>query len=170
MTGNLEQVLGGSFDPSTVPESEFTPLPAGDYIVQIIGAVIDDTKSGGKMLKFEYQVMTGPHADRKIFDRLNIVNDNETAVKIAYQSLAKITNAVGLVVAKDTMEYVGKRMVVSLDIEPGKGTYVDKTGQERAKSDQNKIKAYSALNGGVTTTQTNQPSQEKPAAKMPWAK
>jgi hypothetical protein len=83
----------GHFDPSSVPPDEYTPIPAGEYLVQIVASDIKPNKSSeGRHIEFQLEVMEGPHAGRKIWDRLHHENQNETARKIAQQKLAQMVN------------------------------------------------------------------------------
>lgn len=183
MTGNLSQILGGGFDPSSVPSDEYTPIPDGDYVVAITNAEIKDTSSGGKMLVLDMEIQGGKHANRKVIERLNIVNSNETAVKIALRRLADISDSIGLKSLTDTEELIGKRLIAKISIEKGKGTYVDKYGEIKERTDQNVIKKYSPVLGSTPTQPTTpranpllsaQESEEipfeAPITERPWAK
>lgn len=75
-----------TFDPNAVPEDDrtFDPIPAGDYQMQVIESELRDTKDGnGQMLVLTMEVMSGPSAGRKLWDRLNIRNQNADAQRIA---------------------------------------------------------------------------------------
>jgi len=67
--------LGNTFDANTVePNTPFQPLPPGRYPVQIVASELRPTKDGmGQMLWLEMDVLEGPFAGRKLFDRLNLV-------------------------------------------------------------------------------------------------
>lgn len=144
---NLTQILGGSFDASTVEmDNKYELLPEGEYLCIIEDTEMRDTaKIGGKMLVVSMSVLTGPNEGAKLTDRLNLVNDNDTAVKIAYQTLAKICNAAGKPVIKDTEELHNARVYVKVAIEKGRGTYVGKDGIEKPRGDQNVIKGYRSV-------------------------
>ena len=70
--------LGTTFDASSVePTVSFEVLPPGKYLVQIVNSEMRPTKDGlGRYLHIELDVLDGPHAGRKLFDRLNLVNGN----------------------------------------------------------------------------------------------
>lgn len=95
----------GNFDASQVePKRDFVALPAGIYDVTIIDANWKTTKAGtGKMLVLEFEVLTGDKKGRKIFTRLNLDNQNATAVQIAQSELSSICRAIN--VLKPTSEY-----------------------------------------------------------------
>lgn len=67
-------------------------LAPGWYVVRIFKEEFKDTKTGGKMLVFDYQTDSGS----TIKDRLNIVNNSEAAVKIAKAALGKIAQSIGI--------------------------------------------------------------------------
>lgn len=98
--------------PETTPISR-GPLPEGDYDVEIDDTEEKETKSGtGRYLQVTFKVISGPHADRKIWARLNLANSSEKAVEIARMDLAAICRAVGLVQPKTITQFIGRRLIV----------------------------------------------------------
>ena len=87
-----------AFDARTVdPATELGALPSGEYIVAITDSAMESTKAGdGQFLKLVFSVLDGPHKGAKVFDRLNLVNRNQTAVEIAQRALSAICHAVGV--------------------------------------------------------------------------
>jgi len=77
------------FDAQTVePNDSFDPVPNGDYLCIITTSEMKPTKAGdGAYLELELQVIEGPYQGRKLWDRLNLNNANETTVKIAKGTL-----------------------------------------------------------------------------------
>ncbi len=64
-------------------------LPPGDYQAVITDSELKPTKNGGgQYLELVLQVQEGPYKGRKVWDRLNLFNSNQTAVVIAKQRLA----------------------------------------------------------------------------------
>lgn len=94
------------FDANTVePNDSFDPLPNGDYLCIITASEMKPTKAGdGAYLELEMQVIEGQYQDRKLWDRLNLNNSNETAVRIARGALSSICRAVGVPQPKDSCE------------------------------------------------------------------
>lgn len=85
-----------NFNPSEVPEDSFEPVPEGEYACQIIRSEMKDNRAKtGQYLEMRIQVLDEPYTGRLIFERLNLVNPNETAVKIAKRTLADICEACG---------------------------------------------------------------------------
>ena len=95
-----------NFDAQTVePNDSFDPLPNGDYLCIITTSEMKPTKAGdGAYLELELQVIEGPYQGRKLWDRLNLNNANETTVKIAKGTLSAICRAVGVLQPTDSCE------------------------------------------------------------------
>jgi len=71
-------------------------IPAGQYLAEITKSEMKDTKSGtGKYLSVGFKLLDGPGQGSMVYTNLNLVNDNDVAVQIANQTLAKICAAVG---------------------------------------------------------------------------
>lgn len=128
-----------TFDASTVaPQAAPEPVPAGQYKAAISEAEIEPTKTpGGQMLKLAWTVLDGQYVGRKVFVRLNIVNQNQQAVEIAYGELSAICRAIGQIRVDQTSELLGKPCVIDVEVRPAEGTY----------GPQNKIKRYHSLSG-----------------------
>jgi len=94
------------FDSDTVePNDTFDPLPSGDYLCVIVASADKPTKSrNGSFLELELEVIEGPFKGRKLWDRLNLNNPNETAVKIARGTLSAICKAVDVPRPNDSCE------------------------------------------------------------------
>lgn len=175
MTGNLSAILGQSFVASDVPQSEYKLLPEGEYVLQIVGSEIKPTAKGGTQLVIDFAVLGSQYDGSVLKERLNIVNDNQTAVEIAFQTLAKIVQATGLDAINDSSELHGKKVLGKVIVKKGTGTYV-KDGVEKPSADQNQIKSFHPI--GLTTSTPTQPQQASSEAaapatgakKMPWAK
>jgi hypothetical protein len=114
MSNDLEELLGtGGFDAEKVePGGNFEPLPPDDYEVVITDSAVKPTKDGsGKYLELRLEVQRGPHANRVLFDRLNLVNRNDTAVQIAKATLSSICRAVGVMTPKDSSDLHSKPLL-----------------------------------------------------------
>ena len=104
------------FDAQTVePNDSFDPIPNGDYLCIITTSEMKPTKAGdGAYLELELQVIEGPYQGRKLWDRLNLNNANETTVKIAKGTLSAICRAVGVLQPKDSCELHDLPMLVKV--------------------------------------------------------
>ena len=94
------------FDAQTVePNDSFDPIPNGDYLCIITTSEMKPTQAGdGAYLELELQVIEGPYQGRKLWDRLNLNNANETTVKISKGTLSAICRAVGVLQPTDSCE------------------------------------------------------------------
>ncbi|MGE0378965.1 MAG: DUF669 domain-containing protein [Planctomycetaceae bacterium] len=87
------------------PNDSFDPLPSGDYLCVIVASDLKPTKSGnGSFLELELEVIEGPYKGRKLWDRLNLNNPNQTAMKIAKGTLSAICRAVNVLQPQDSSE------------------------------------------------------------------
>jgi hypothetical protein len=124
------------FDADQVqPNDSFDPLPAGDYLCVITHSEEKPTKAGtGSFLELQLEVIEGPHQGRKLWDRLNLNNPSEVAVKIAQATLSAICRAVGVERPQDSCELHDLPLLVKVRVE------------KRADTDEqaNVVKGYKA--------------------------
>lgn len=104
------------FDAQTVePNDSFDPIPNGDYLCIITASEMKPTKAGdGAYLELELEVLDGPAKGRKLWDRLNLNNSNDTTVKIAKGTLSAICRAVGVLQPKDSCDLHDLPMLVKV--------------------------------------------------------
>jgi hypothetical protein len=167
--------LDETFDSSTVPErEEFEVLPPGPQTLMIVNSELKDTKAkpgkgAGQMIVLEIDVVDGQYSGRKLFERLNIKNDSEKAVEIAYRTLGEIVKAVGKTTIKDTTELHNKRFTGVLAVEPPKP--YTKDGVEQMGKAQNSIKKYLPYSGQqASSAEVSPKTVESPKATdaAPW--
>jgi hypothetical protein len=145
--GNLASALGGFNASQVEPTGSFDALPAGEYEVAIVDSEMRDTAAGdGQYLQLELKVMHGPHANRKLWDRLNLINPKEKAVQIAKGTLSAICRAVGVLTPNDSSELHGRRLIAVV------GQY-EYQGKQR-----NEVRGYKAKT--TTTRLQTEPSQK----------
>ncbi len=151
--------LGMNFDANSVaPATTFEVLPAGKYEVQIVQSEMKTTKDGhGSYLHLEMAILSGEHANRKLFDRLNLINNNQQAVEIAQRTLSAICHAIGVMNVDDSEKLHFKPMLVDVKVKPAGP---DKQGVHREA--QNEVKGYFPLNSAVQSRPTA--SAVRPAA------
>ena len=128
---NINDLIG-NFDASTEATSSFDVLPAGEYDAIICGSELKSTKDGkGKYLNLELQVLNGPCQNRKIFDKLNLINNNPMAVQIARGTLSSICRAIGVMTPKDSSELHNKPLRIKVTVK-----------NDEEYGEKNNIKAY----------------------------
>lgn len=112
----------------------FKDLPPGLYSVRITGEESKLTKSGtGEYLQLTFEIIDGPYAGNRIFDRLNLRNPSDRAMEIARKTLVSICEAVSVIGLKESSELLGKVLRITTVNE----SYQDKTYP--------RVRSYSAL-------------------------
>ena len=118
-------VFAQTFDAANVdPNAGFEVYPAGKYLAQIVASEMRPTKDGrGQYLFLELDILEGPFAGRKLFDRLNLVNDNPDTVDIATRTLSSICRATGQMQVKDSEQLHLIPLIADVRVRPPKGQY-----------------------------------------------
>lgn len=143
-------IFAQTFDANAVEPSSYDVLPPGKYLSQIVASEMRPTKDGrGQYLFLELDILEGPFAGRKLFDRLNLVNDNPDTVDIATRTLSSICRATGQMQVKDSEQLHLIPLIVDVRVRPPKGQY----------GESNAIR-YLPRNAGAPTT----PAQRAPSA------
>lgn len=111
------------FDASAIPPmQEREPIPAGFYPMRITGSETKPTKDNtGQYIAFELEVISGPYAGRKAFDRVTIDNQNQIAVRIGQERLSAYCHATGVIRLTDTQQLHGIPIAVKLSVRKDEG-------------------------------------------------
>jgi len=127
------------------PTSALEPLPPDVYEVVITESEMKPTKKGnGEYLELRLEVQHGPFANRVLWDRLNLRNPSEEAVKIAKGTLSAICRAVGVMTPKDSEDLHAKPLLAVVKQKEFEGQMSNEvkgykpsplTVMERAKTD-----------------------------------
>ena len=128
----------------------FEPMPAGWYTAQIVDSEMKTTKAGtGEYLECKMEILGPNHAGRFVWDRFNLKNPNEVAVRIGKGNLAAIAKAVGIASLSDSSELHMKPFQVKLNVRPPQNGY----------EASNECKGYKGADGAAQPSQTaNKPS------------
>jgi hypothetical protein len=165
--------LGGTFDATQVePQGDFTPVPPGEYKVQIVSSEMVETSSkNGHMLKLELEIVEGDQAGRKLYDRLNLDNPNAQAVEIAQRTLSAICHAVGKLSVQDSEELHMLPMIAVVKVDPPRSAngkdYGPSNSVKTYKAAGNGAPAAGGFGGGGFKPQTNQAGSGQ-ASSAPW--
>ena len=118
--------LGEQFNSSDVPV--FDLIPKGDYKLRICDSDIqENSRRTGNILKLTLEIVEGPHTGRKVWDQLNLSNDNEMAVKIGRERLSAYCHATGVQVLQDTTQLHGIVFIGKIIVKQDKnGDYDDR--------------------------------------------
>lgn len=140
------------------PQESFEPIPVGEYNAMITDSEMKPTKNGqGEYLQLVFEVVEGEYQGRKIWARLNLVNQNQTAVDIAQRELSAICRAVGVMQPQDSTDLHEKPLTIGVKIRQSPGY-----------DPSNEISAYKPFQDGGAK------AAPKPAAsggaKKPWEK
>lgn len=117
--------FGQTFDASSVePSTGYDVLPPGKYLGHIVTSEMRVTKDGaGQYLYLELDILQGQYAGRKLFDRLNLINANPSAVQIAQKTLSSICRAVGKMQVSNSEQLHLLPMTLDVRVRPPKGAY-----------------------------------------------
>lgn len=151
-----------------------TLIPEGVYTAVIVEDEIKPTQSGGQSLNIKFVISVGEYRDTQLIKRLNIINANPTAQKIAYEELARISKAAGFAtIPQNTDELKGKPMLIEVKTELAK-PYTDKNGVDRSGRDKSVVgqaKPLLATGTAASGGEASAPATEGAAPKKaPWKK
>lgn len=133
--------LGADWNANDI-EDPFAPLPEGDYLAEIAYSIMEQNKAQtGAFLKLTLKILQGDYAGRELYDRLNLENPSEQAVKIAERQLASICKALGIEMPKDSRELHNKPLVITLSID---GSYNRVTAYKKAAVNARRSRAQPA--------------------------
>lgn len=139
------------------PQDNFDPIPAGWYPVVITDSEMKPTKAGtGEYLQLELTVLEGDHSGRKLWDRLNLDNPNQTAVDIAQRTLSAICHAVGNLTPNDSAELHDIPLMAKVSVKPAADGF----------DPRNEVKGYKAY-GEEAARPTAPPSTQARANRAP---
>lgn len=104
------------------PGGEFEPLAAGEYHLAVLKSeVVPNKQTEGTHVLLTLQVQDGPHRGRLVWDRCNMTNPSEDAVRIGHERLSAYCHATGLVKSiKDTSELHGIPFKARIGVEDGR--------------------------------------------------
>lgn len=153
-------------------------IPPGKYPAVIVSSELKPTSKGdGQFLALTTIITQGQYANTEFVERLNIINPNQTAVEIAYKTLARISEAVGMTqTPTESTQLHNKPLMIEVETEAGK-PWKDNEGIERQGKDKSIIRRWHPANGGVPASGAPfaPPAAAAPQAagspgKPPWAK
>jgi len=146
-----------NFDAVEVAPS-FEPLPAGNYKCVITDREQKSTKAQtGSYLQLKIEVIEGHYTGRVVFDRLNLVNPNATAVEIATRTLKSIGAALQ-VPLHNSEELLDKPLMVKLAVRPASNGY----------DASNDVKGYASAGAATSAPQAAPTAAPQAAAAPPW--
>ncbi len=156
-------VLTGAFDPNAQAQQDYSPLPTGEYVAQIVDSDMKPTKSNtGHYLELVYEITEGEHKGRKVWVRLNLDNPNANAVEIANRQFAAIREATGVPNLRTSEELHYRPHVIRVEFFAAGS----KRGNGTRDRDENEVRAWKVLEGA---TQGAAPTAAvAPTTAAPW--
>lgn len=155
--------LDGFHADEVEPNTGFDPIPNGEYLAIAVDSEMKPTKNNdGRYLQFTHEIIDGQFRGRRIWDRMNLENKNDTAKKIAEGTLSAFCRAVGVLRPKDSAELHNK---------PVKIKVVNEERNDKKGSYTNKVTGYSPANApGAAPVQGTLPVSQPAAAAAtpPW--
>lgn len=160
-----------NFDASNIQvEDRADALPAGWYNVTVTNTERKPSSSNpnNSYLEVTYTVMDGPHAGRKFFNRINMWNDNATAVEIAYKGasgIASLQQAVGVFQCQTTAQLHGIPLKLKIKLRPaGPG------GDGKHYEASNEVVKHASINADVGDDGSSASVPGAPGGALPpWA-
>lgn len=164
----MNNLSGYGFNAEEVEiKNDFDPIPAGWYPAIINQSEMKPTKDGyGEYLSLAFQIIEGEYANRLIFARLNLKNQNDKAVTIARQDLAAICRATGIMQPQSSQEFHDIPMMIKVKVRPAKDSY-------EASNDICGYKSYgddAPVAAPTKSTAQKTPTPPPAPTKKPWQK
>lgn len=135
--------LGGVFDATKIkPDAGREPIPSGEYPAMIVDSDMRKTKDGsGQYLELVHEIMDGPYKGRKLWARLNLVNQNQQTASIAQAQLSAIAHATGVLTFTDSQQLHNRPMLVRVEFL--------KAAPPKRDTDSNEIRGWKSLGGAA---------------------
>ena len=112
------------WDESAIAETDYSPIPPGEYVCCLTGHEDFETKNGaGNGVTLKWEVQEGDHKGRILFDSLLLHHTSEQAQQIARGRLKTLKSKVGKQTAGDTAELLGCRATLRVDVEQYDGKF-----------------------------------------------
>lgn len=162
------------FDASKVaPQERPAPIPAGVYNARIIESEVKALGSGnGEGIRLTWEVLDGPCANRKVFQRINYRHMNPEAERIGQSQLSAICHATGVIQLQQTEQLHGRPCRIRVKIRK------DQSGQYDDQNEVSAVEAMGAAQPGMPPTGVPPTPPAQPAATAstsaantpPWAR
>lgn len=115
--------IGGNYNPDAEPSSGYTPLPAGEYQMEIVESdYVATSKGTGMILKCKAQIVGGEYADRPFYINYNLEHQDDQTQEIGQRDFAGLRRATGVLSPSDTSELHFKPFRVKIGIKARKDT------------------------------------------------
>lgn len=163
--------IAGYYDENAEPSGDFSPIPAGQYVAEIVESAIEPVSRNseyGNCLKLTWKITDGELAGRLVWQRLNMwaegMNNLDKVKSIANSQFASIREALGKKIVNDTDELHFLPALITVKIK------VDPNGQRAPQNEIAGVKALAAtgtafagaMNAGATSAPPARPASPPP--------
>lgn len=129
---------------------DFSPLPAGEYLVKGIEAEMKSNKAGtGEYLAMTFEVMQGEHANRKVWHNFNLSHNSEKVAQIGQGELAALCQAINRMAITDESQLLHTPFMAKLKIK-----------HEEGREPSNAITKFSPATANAQPAMQQQPMQQ----------
>lgn len=149
-----------NFDAATVePSAPSGPIPAGNYLAQVIESDLKPLKSGnGMAIALTFQILDGEYKNRRVWTNLNVQHVKPEVQKIGQQQLSTLCRAVNVMQLKDTAQLHNKPVVIRVKIRV-----------DEQYGDRNEVNGYEAVGSSAPqAAPAYAASAAQPSKKAPW--
>ncbi len=183
--------LGFAVVTNELPTNEFQILPLDKYPVMIVNTTLMPTNATKDLMKannidsydqyrkinpkasgflyVEMDVLEDTYAGRKLFHKLNLINDSQQAANIAAAELRQILEAINVAGFDGKTEILhGKRMLVDVIVKPAKPYTDPVTKQQKPGFEQNECKKFYPYAASAVVSGATQSASI--AGKGPWSR
>lgn len=150
--------LSRVFNPAEVDpqDNNFDPLPSGWYPAIIDETAQKSTKAAERgenddwYVNLRYSIVGERYANRKVFQMLNLQNQSQQAMEIAYRQLSSICHAIGSGPIKNTDQLKNMPMSIHLKMVPAIN---DDQGNEKYAA-KNEVNGWQSLDDATAAPDT----------------
>ena len=173
--------LPETFDPSAHEGTrDFEPFPLGWYQAQMIESSVEQARNGnGNYLLAVFEILSGDHHGRKIYQNVTLQNASLQAVEIGQRLLTDIYTAIGITTpTKDIGVMLFKPVMVRVGIKRDKnGVYPDRNCVTSVKPPDYQSKRVRNISAATvaatqaapaTPTPSSTPKPAAPQGDAPW--
>lgn len=137
-------------------EAQSNLVPKGVYLVQVEKAELADTKSGGQMIKVQFNITGEQQNGRKLFEQYNIANENPIAVQIGLGQIKSLVVASGANLSK----FQSPQQLIGLECLVNVKEYEDDYGAKNAITNYKKLESVPGT--GVSVDELPKAADGKP--------
>jgi hypothetical protein len=165
--------LSGFNEAANEDMNDFSPLPAGDYVGQVIESDVVEPRNGGEMIKLRIKIIAGKYKGRVIFANHLTRHASAQAMEMGWKAWGTLCRAVGLNPknVNDTEKVHGKPFKVTLTVSKSKDErYGDSNNVQMYKpvSESTEVKPSKTAETDDSDDVQEDTTSTKGTKKKPW--